>query len=67
MVKEDSKALIDCTKIFKSSKLVEKKLIEELIDVKEQLSQWLVEKEKEKIKLMKNLEKGINKKKKGLQ
>ena len=66
MVKEDSKALIDCTKIFKSPKLVEKKLIEELVDVKEQLSQWLVDREKEKNKLLKSLEKGINKKKKGL-
>lgn len=57
MIKEDSEALKECKKIFKSDQLVRQKLIEELSQVNEELNKWLKEKHSESVKLLKDLEK----------
>jgi DNA gyrase subunit A len=57
MVKEDKKKLAEFTKIAKSPKLVAKKLIEELREVDDKLTDWMTKKDKEKQKLLKKIEK----------
>lgn len=57
MVKEDTKKLKEYTKISKSPKLVQKKLVEELQEVKVKLTEWLKDKDKAQAKLRKKLEK----------
>ncbi len=57
MVKDDSANLKQFEKISKSKKLVEKKLIEELLDTRERLNDWLKQKESEHAKLQKELAK----------
>ncbi len=64
MIEEDSKQLEICQKIARSDALVRRKLIEELQDVGEKLSAWLRDRDLEKVKTLKNLEKNANKKKK---
>jgi DNA gyrase subunit A len=60
LVKDDTSKLKEFEKIAKSAKLIQKKLIEELHDVSEQLTSWLKEKENQK----KSLKKKMNKKSK---
>lgn len=62
LIDEDTVKLKQYQKIAKSDALVRKKLIEELYDVKEQLTKWLMEKDREKEKVLKNLEKKSKKK-----
>ena len=57
MIKEDSIRLKECRKIVRSHALVKGKLIEELWDVKKQLTQLFVEREKEREKLRTQIEK----------
>ncbi len=57
MVKDDSAKLKEFQKIAKSDKLVRKKLVEELLDVKGQLNEWLKDRAKEKKELLKKLQK----------
>ncbi|EQC47785.1 DNA gyrase/topoisomerase IV, A subunit [Bacteriovorax sp. BSW11_IV] len=64
MIKDDTKKLSEYEKIAKSQKLVEKKLIEELQEVGEKLSDWQKKRERERKELMKKMEKGQKKKKK---
>ncbi|MCP4913147.1 MAG: hypothetical protein GY909_08505 [Oligoflexia bacterium] len=64
MVKDDTAKLKEYTKIAKSDKLVRKKLIEELKEVKEKLTEFLKKKDAEKKELKKKLEKKTTKKKK---
>ncbi len=49
MVKEDTKRLRECRKIAKSNALVKEKLIEELIDVKQKLTELMAKREKERM------------------
>ena len=62
MVKDDTAKLKEYTKIANSDRLIRKKLIEELSEVKEKLNGWLKEKETERKNLRKKLEKGAKKK-----
>ncbi len=62
MVKDDTASLKEFDKIAKSKSLVEKKLIEELRDVDEKLSNWLKQKDSEKLNLQKKIEKEMSKK-----
>ena len=62
LVKEDSAKLKEFQKIAKSDKLVRKKLVEELEDVKVKLSDWLKARAKEKKELQKKLQKKASKK-----
>ncbi|MCK5074352.1 MAG: hypothetical protein KAQ98_13060 [Bacteriovoracaceae bacterium] len=62
MVKEDTIKMKECVKIAKSRKLIEKKLVEELLDVKEKLSKWLKDREVQRKKTTKKLEKSVRKK-----
>ncbi len=64
LVKEDTKNMKECEKIAKSSKLIAKKLVEELNDVKTKLTDWLKKKDQHKQKILKDLEKAANKRKK---
>ncbi len=57
MVKEDTAKLKEYQRIAKSQRLIEKKLIDELLEVKAMLSDWLKSKEKERLKLLKDLSK----------
>jgi DNA gyrase subunit A len=57
MVQEDSKKLAEFKKIAGSNTLVRKKLVEELREVKEKLSDWLRQRDKEKKEVLKRLEK----------
>lgn len=57
LVKEDTKKLKEYSKIAASQKLIEQKLIEELEDVTEKLSSWRNDRDKEKEKLLKKIEK----------
>ena len=57
MVKEDSTRLKECRKIIRSHALVKEKLIEELWDVKKQLTELFLEREKEREKLHTQMEK----------
>jgi DNA gyrase subunit A len=57
MVKEDKKNLAEYTKISKSKKLVEKKLIQELKEVDTQLDDWIKQKAQERAKLYKKTRK----------
>ncbi|MBL6991753.1 MAG: hypothetical protein ISR65_18370 [Bacteriovoracaceae bacterium] len=57
MVKEDAVELKKCIAIHKSKKKVAKKLIEELLELKEQLNVWQKSKDKEKNKVLKLIEK----------
>jgi DNA gyrase subunit A len=61
MVKDDTKKLAEYTRIAKSKKLIEKKLIEELNQVDTQLNDWLKSKDKEKEKLLKKIAKDQDK------
>lgn len=63
MVKDDSAKLKEFQKIAKSDKLVRKKLVEELTDVKQQLNDWLKDRAREKKDLLKKLQKKTAKKK----
>ena len=58
LIKDDSSKLKEFEKIAKSVKLIQKKLIEELHEVSDQLTAWLKEKENQK----KSLKKKMNKK-----
>lgn len=62
MVKDDKAKLKEYSRIAKSKKLIEKKLIEELKDVSSKLSEWLRKRDKEKMNLIKKMEKGQKKK-----
>lgn len=63
LIKEDSTALKEFKKIAKSMDLIKGKLIEELLDVKEKLTEIMNQKEKEKQKVMSKIEKESKKKK----
>jgi len=63
MIKEDKAKLSKYDKIAKSKKLVQKKLIEELNDVNEKLSELLKKRAKEKAEVYKKLTKSTKKKK----
>jgi DNA gyrase subunit A len=64
MVKDDTKSLKEFIKIAKSKKLVEKKLIEELNFVNNEMNEWLKKTEKEKVDLRKKIQKKGKKAKK---
>jgi DNA gyrase subunit A len=57
LVKDDTSKLKEFEKIAKSDKLVRKKLIEELQEVKVRLNDWLKDRQKEKKELQKKLQK----------
>ncbi len=57
LVKDDTAKLKEFEKIAKSDKLVRKKLIEELQEVKVRLNDWLKDRQKEKKELQKKLQK----------
>lgn len=57
MVQEDSKKLAEFEKIRKSDALIRKKLIEELNEVKEYLTNWLAGRDKEKAEIRRKLDK----------
>lgn len=59
MVKEDTKKLKECRKIAKSPALVKEKLIEELIDVKQSLTELMAKREKEKVASRKKVAKKV--------
>lgn len=61
MVKDDTAKLKEFQKIAKSDKLIRKKLVEELTDVKNQLNDWLKDRAKEKKDLQKKLQKKTTK------
>lgn len=63
LIKEESKALKEFKKIFKSKALIKKKLIEELNDVDDKLSKWLKEQAKIKEDVYKKAAKKVSKKK----
>ncbi len=67
MIKEDKVKFKEYTKIHKSKKLIEKKLIEELKEVNERLTSWLKVKDKEMSSLMKKVEKQNDKATKKMQ
>ncbi len=62
MVKADKTELAEFKKIAKSSRLIKKKLIEELKEVKVALDDWLKQKKKERELLRKKIEKQAKKK-----
>ncbi len=62
MVKEDSERMTEFKKIMKSDALIREKLIEELFQVKMDLSKIMDAKEKEKQKLLEKVEKSEKKK-----
>jgi DNA gyrase subunit A len=62
MVKDDTTSLKEFDRIAKSKNLIEKKLIEELRDVDEKLSNWIKQKDAEKANLQKKIEKEMGKK-----
>ena len=64
MVKEDTARLKECRKIVRSQALVKEKLVEELQDVKEQLSDLFSARDKEREKLRQQISKGGAKSKK---
>ncbi|MEI8347311.1 MAG: DNA gyrase subunit A [Pseudomonadota bacterium] len=57
MIEEDTEQMKMCQKVCKSPALVQKKLIEELEEVREKLTEWLKDRDLEKIKQMRDLEK----------
>jgi len=57
MIDEDTEQMKMCQKVCKSPALVQQKLIEELQDVREKLSEWLKDRDLEKMKQMRDLEK----------
>jgi len=57
LVKEDSSKLTEFQRVAKSEKLIRAKLVEELVDVKTKLSDWLKQKAKEKKELERKLAK----------
>lgn len=59
MVKEDSKRLRECRKIAKSQALVKEKLIEELIEVKQKLTELMAKRDKEKAQTRKKTVKKV--------
>lgn len=63
LIKEDSAALKEFKRIAKSMDLIKGKLVEELLDVKEKLTEIMVQKEKEKQKTLAKLEKQTKKQK----
>lgn len=63
LVKDESAMLKEFEKIAKSATLIQKKLIEELHEVDGKLTEWLKNKEREKTKLRKELEKRTKRKK----
>lgn len=62
IVRDDSAKLKEFQKIAKSDTLIRKKLVEELNEVKEKLSDWLKQQAKEKKELQKKLQKKGSKK-----
>ncbi len=62
MVKDDTKRLRECRKISKSQALVKEKVIEELLDVKEKLTDLFVKREKERAASRKKVSKKVTKK-----
>ncbi len=64
MVKEDSIKLKEYKKVAGSQKLVSKKLIEELMEVKEYMTDWLKQKDRETDQLFKKIQKPGKKTKK---
>ncbi len=64
LVKEDKKSLKECEKIAKSPRLIKKRLIEELEDVREKLSKIMDDKEKAKKKVYAKISKEKKKDKK---
>ena len=62
MVKDDTASLKEFDRIAKSKSLVEKKLIEELHEVDEKLTNWMKQKDAEKHNLQKKIEKEVSKK-----
>lgn len=62
LVKEDSTKLKQFQKIAKSNTLVKKKLVEELLEVKAKLTEWLKSQAKEKKELNKKMQKKTTKK-----
>lgn len=64
MIKDDKKKFAEYTKIAKSKRLIEKKLIEELRDVGQKLDEWLKRKAAEKKKLYKRPTKKVKRSKK---
>lgn len=63
LIKEDTAKLKDFQKVAKSGTLIQKKLIEELRDVGEQMSAWMKDRDTERKALLKRLEKEGSKKK----
>ena len=63
LVKEDTAKLKEFQKISKSKVLVQKKLIEELNEVGDELNKWMKERETERKSLLRRLEKQTKKKK----
>lgn len=63
LIQEDSKQLEICQKVAKSEALVKRKLIEELQEVGDKLTQWMRDRDMEKAKLLKALEKSNKAKK----
>ncbi|MAE59390.1 MAG: hypothetical protein CME69_10945 [Halobacteriovorax sp.] len=55
MVQEDKKKLSEYTKVAKSDRLVAKKLIEELNEIDQKLTDWRKKKDQEKDKLLKKI------------
>lgn len=62
LVKEDTAKLKEFQKIAKSNALIQKKLIEELREVGEELNKWMKERDTERKALLKRLEKQTKKK-----
>lgn len=62
LVKEDTAKLKEFQKIAKSNALIQKKLIEELREVGEELNKWMKERDTERKALLKRLEKQSKKK-----
>lgn len=62
MVKDDTASMKEFDRIAKSKALVEKKLIEELREVDEKLTNWMKQKDAEKANLQKKIEKEMSKK-----
>ena len=64
MIDEDTRALKEFKRVAKSPEMVKTKLIEELQDVKGSISEWLKNKEKERLARLKELEKNQKKRRK---
>lgn len=62
LIEEDTSKLKEYTKIFKSDQLVRNKLVDELLEVSELLTKWLREKDMERTKQLKQIDK-LDKKK----